>query len=145
MQRSNAEKTSLSSSRTFVSITMTSCKGPRGKGERDPGSDWKNQEGEITDANRQHTKCQRRPLVQSFSRTWKRAAAGGPSIIGVSASSLPITDDREVNLYRLGNFVNVQRGMRRIAMARMMHLPIPIHANLYAKVIRGDGRHWISV
>jgi hypothetical protein len=54
--------------------------------------------------------------------------------------TLPITNDREVNLYRLGNFVNVQRGMRRIAMARMMHLPIPIHANLYAKVIRGDGR-----
>jgi hypothetical protein len=30
--------------------------------------------------------------------------------------------------------------MRRIAMARMMHLPIPIYGSLYAKVIRGDGR-----
>jgi hypothetical protein len=53
--------------------------------------------------------------------------------------ALPITRDREVNLYRLSNLVNVQRGVRKIAMARMLNVP-HIHANLYAKVIRGNGQ-----
>src|SRR6185369_15120855 len=53
--------------------------------------------------------------------------------------ALPITNDREVNLYRLSNWVNVQRGLRKIVMARMLHVP-HIYGSLYAKVIRGDGR-----
>jgi hypothetical protein len=67
-----------------------------------------------------------RPLVDQRFRDYLKQA-------------LPITNDREVNLYRFSNLVNVQRGVRKIAMARMLHVP-HIYASLYAKVIRGDGR-----
>lgn len=52
--------------------------------------------------------------------------------------AMPITDNREVNLYRFHNLVNVQRGVRRIALARTLHIP-HIYGSLYAKIIRGDG------
>jgi hypothetical protein len=67
-----------------------------------------------------------RPLVDQRFRDYLKQA-------------LPITNDRDVNLYRFSNLVNVQRGVRKIAMARMLHVP-HIYASLYAKVIRGDGR-----
>jgi hypothetical protein len=53
--------------------------------------------------------------------------------------ALPITKDREVNLYRLSNLVNIRRGLGKIAMARLLHVP-HVYGSLYAKVIRGDGQ-----
>ncbi len=44
----------------------------------------------------------------------------------------------EVNEYRARNLPNLWRGVRRVKLAKALHLP-HMHGSLFAKVIRGDG------
>jgi hypothetical protein len=65
-----------------------------------------------------------------------------PSIWALLLAVLPFTRDREVNVYRVKNFVNIWRGLRTIllhALLRPLGAQIPIYGSVFAKVIRGDG------
>jgi hypothetical protein len=56
--------------------------------------------------------------------------------------ALPITRDREVNIYRWRNLINIWRGLRVLllhALLRPFGVQRPIYGAVYAKVIRGDG------
>jgi hypothetical protein len=56
--------------------------------------------------------------------------------------ALPFTRSREVNVYRLKNFVNIWRGLRTVlfhALLRPFGVQQPIFGSVYATVTRGDG------
>lgn len=56
--------------------------------------------------------------------------------------ALPFTRSREVNLYRLRNFVNVWRGLRTLLLhwvLRPIGVQRPIYGLVFAKIVRRDG------
>lgn len=56
--------------------------------------------------------------------------------------ALPLTRSREVNVYRLKNFVNILRGLWTLmlhALLRPVGIQQPIFGKVYATVFRGDG------
>lgn len=56
----------------------------------------------------------------------------------IIADALPFTNNKEVNRYRVRNFMNVMRGYRQIVFAKLFGVNHTYGA-LYAKIIRGDG------
>jgi hypothetical protein len=63
-------------------------------------------------------------------------------MISLILSVLPFTRSREVNVYRLKNFVNIWRGLRTIlvhALLRPIGIQKPIYGTVFGKIIRGDG------
>ena len=61
----------------------------------------------------------------------------------VIKDALPLTRDREVNVYRLRNFVNIWRGLRTLllhALLRPLGVQKPIYGAVYATVVRGGQR-----
>ena len=68
------------------------------------------------------------------------AANGG--LWKIVKDALPLARDREVNIYRLKNFVNIWRGLRTLllhALLRPLGVQRPIYGSVYATVLRGDG------
>lgn len=61
-----------------------------------------------------------------------------PRLFATIKDALPFTRSREVNLYRIRNFVNIWRGFWRIMFAKLLGVPTHYGA-LYAVVTRGTG------
>lgn len=59
-------------------------------------------------------------------------------ILAVVREGLPFTGDKKIDAYRRKNFINVYRGLWRIVLAIVFHIPT-YYAAAYARVIRGDG------
>lgn len=56
--------------------------------------------------------------------------------------AVPFTRSREVNIYRIRNFVNLWRGLRTLllhALLRPIGIQRPVYGAVFAKVFRGDG------
>jgi hypothetical protein len=72
----------------------------------------------------------------------ERPPSADHGILALLKAVLPFTRNREVNVYRLKNFVNIWRGLRTIllhAFLRPIGIQKPIYGAVFAKVIRGDG------
>ncbi|MGE0367223.1 MAG: hypothetical protein AB7Q00_15965 [Phycisphaerales bacterium] len=67
---------------------------------------------------------------------------GKGGIVEILKGCLPVTRDRDVNVYRLKNFRNIWRGLRTLllhAILRPIGIQRPIYGTVFAKVIRGNG------
>lgn len=63
-------------------------------------------------------------------------------ILSLLLAVLPFTRNREVNVYRIKNFVNIWRGLRTIMLHKVLRplgVQNPIYGSVFAKIIRGDG------
>jgi hypothetical protein len=63
-------------------------------------------------------------------------------ILALLLAVLPFTRSREVNVYRIKNFVNIWRGLRTLLLHKMLRpvgIQKPIYGSVFGKIIRGDG------
>jgi hypothetical protein len=80
-------------------------------------------------------------VVRRKSRN-ERQPGTSRGLLAIVKDALPFSRSREVNVYRLKNFINIWRGLRVLllhALLRPLGVQRTIYGAVYAKVIRGSG------